>query len=279
MPSTLIAAVFALSAAVVWGSGDFASGLVARRIGPFHALLISYAIGLFGLTILAITTAEPFSSLEDLGWGVLAGLFGMAGFLFMLRGFTVGRMGVVAAVSSLLASAIPVLVAALTIGLPRPVQLIGFLSAFVAIWLLSYRAENEQRPAGLGLAVLGGLGFGVFFTVMDQISSAALFWPLVASRLVACLLMAGFALASRRPLVPAGAPTRLLLLAGFFDVFGNLFFLLAIQSGRLDIAAVLVSLYPAVTVLLASVFIKERLTRLQVVGVGLAVLAIALISI
>ena len=279
MPTPFLAAVFALSAAVVWGSGDFASGLVARRIGPFHALLISYSIGLLGLTTLAVATAEPLSSPEDLGWGVLAGLFGMAGFLFMLRGFTVGRMGVVAAVSSLLASAIPVLVAALTVGLPRPLQLAGFATAFAAIWLLSFRDEHQQRPAGIALAVLGGLGFGAFFTVMDQISSAALFWPLVASRLVACLLMAGFALASRRPLVPAGAPTRLLLLAGFFDVFGNLFFLLAVQTGRLDIAAVLVSLYPAVTVLLASLFIKERLTRLQVVGVVMAVLAIALITI
>lgn len=279
MPSSLIAAIFALSAAVVWGSGDFASGLVARRVGPFHALLLSYAIGLLGLTLLAFATAEPLSGQGDLGWGVLAGLFGMAGFFFMLRGFTVGRMGVVASVSSLLASAIPVLVAAVTIGLPRPIQLAGFLAAFIAIWLLSYRDENRQRPAGIGLAVLGGLGFGAFFTVMDQISSSALFWPLVASRLVACLLMAGFALASRKPLIPPSAPTRLLLVAGLFDVFGNLFFLLAVKSGRLDLAAVLVSLYPAVTVLLALVIVKERMTRLQVLGVFLALLAIALITI
>ena len=279
MPASLLAAIFALSAAVVWGSGDFASGMVARRIGPFHALLISYAIGLLGLTLLAVATAEPLSSTVDLGWGVLAGLFGMAGFFFMLRGFTLGRMGVVAGVSSLLASSVPVLVAALTIGFPRPLQLAGFLVAFLAIWLLSYRDENRQRPAGISLAVLGGLGFGAFFTIMDQISHDALFWPLVASRLVACLLMAGFALATRRPLIPVGAPTRLLLVAGFFDVFGNLFFLLAVQTGRLDLAAVLVSLYPAITVILAALIIKERMTRLQVVGVMFALLAIALITI
>ncbi len=279
MDTTSLAALFSISAALVWGTGDFSSGLAARRIGAFHALLASYALGLLGLTVLALVTAEPFSNLRDIGWGVLAGLFGMAGFLFMLRGFTVGRMGIVASVSSLLASAIPVVVAALTAGLPGPLQLFGFGLAFVSIWLLSFRNQSQERPSGFWLAAFAGLGFGAFFTVMGQIGQGAVFWPLVASRLVACLLMGGFALATRRPLVPAGAPGRLLLLAGLMDVFGNFFFLRAVQTGRLDVAAVLVSFYPAVTVTLARLIAKETMSRLQTIGVIAALVAIALITI
>jgi drug/metabolite transporter (DMT)-like permease len=278
MNTALLAALFALSAATAWGSGDFTGGLASRRIGPFPTVLISYTIGLLALVMVALARFEMLPSLADLLWGTLAGLFGLAGLGCLLRGFATGRMGIVAPVSAVLATAIPVLFAAFTEGLPRALQFLGFGLALAGIWLFSRPEPLGGRPAGLGMALLAGLGFGTFFTALSQVGPTAVFWPLAAGRLAACGLMVVIALITRRPLIPPRAPLGLLALAGILDVGGNLFFLLATQSGRLDVAAVLGSLYPAVTALLAWLVAREHITRLQVMGVVAAILAIVLIT-
>jgi drug/metabolite transporter (DMT)-like permease len=129
------------------------------------------------------------------------------------------------------------------------------------------------------MALLAGVGFGGFFTALDQVSESAIFWPLAAGRLAACGLMVAFAFSTRRSLMPQAPPLALLGLLGLLDVGGNLFFLLAVQTGRLDVAAVLASLYPAVTAVLAWWIAKEQMTRLQAIGAVIAVLAIALITV
>ncbi|HEX6306323.1 MAG TPA: EamA family transporter [Anaerolineales bacterium] len=279
MDSTVLTAIFALSAATAWGSGDFTGGLAARRVGAFHTVLISYSIGLLALVIAAVARLEQLPPRADLTWGALAGLAGMLGLGSLMRGFATGRMGIVAPVSAVLATAIPVVFAALTEGLPRDLQLVGFGLALVSIWLLSRPEPLGGRPAGLGAALLAGLGFGAFFMALGQIGASALFWPLVAGRLAACALMVAFALSTRRPVIPPVIPLGLLALAGMLDVGGNLFFLLAVQGGRLDVAAVLGSLYPAVTAMLAWLVARERMAGFQVTGVAGAVLAIVLITI
>jgi drug/metabolite transporter (DMT)-like permease len=276
--TSFVAAFLALAAALTWGTGDFANGLGARRVGAFHALLVSFYFGFAALIVTALIFSEPFPPTIDLFWGVLAGLAGTAGFLSLLQGFTTGRMSVVAPVSAVVGAGIPVIIALFTEDLPREIQLLGFALAFVSIWILTRHESNEKRPAGIGLALLAGAGFGTFFTLLDQISESAFFWPLVVMRLIATLLLLSVAFATRRPLVPANPPLKLLATAGLLDVAGNILFLQAVQTGRLDVAAVLVSLYPAVTVLWASMVAKEHLTRLQVFGVALAVMAIALIT-
>ena len=279
MGSSVLAALFALSAALSWGSGDFTGGLVARRIGALHTVLISYSVGLIALIVVALSRLERLPPLSDLLWGGLAGVLGMVGLAFLMRGFATGRMGIVAPVSAVLATMIPVIFAALTEGLPRQLQLLGFGLALVSIWLLTRPERSGGRPAGLGMAMLAGLGFGGFFTALGQVGNAAVFWPLVAGRLAACVLMVGFALLTRKPIVPPLAPLGLLTLAGMLDVGGNLFFLLAVQSGRLDVAAVLGSLYPAVTAILARLVTREQMARFQTIGVAVAILAIVLITV
>ncbi len=279
MDAPFLAALFALSAATAWGSGDFTSGLAARRVGPFHTVLISYTVGLVALVIVALARLEVLPPPADLMWGALAGLLGMIGLGFLLRGFAIGRMGIVAPVSAALATAIPVLFAAVTAGLPSELQMLGFGLALVSIWLLSRPEPLSGRPAGLGMALLAGLGFGGFFTALAQVGDGAVLWPLAAGRLACCVLLIIIAVFTRRRLIPPLAPLRLLTLAGVLDIGGNLFFLLAIQSGRLDVAAVLGSLYPAVTAILAKLISKEQMARLQILGVALAVLAIILITI
>ena len=274
-----VTAVFALCAAAAWGSGDFTGGIVARRIGIFHSMLIPYFLSFIILVSTALLRREPFSGPADLMWGALAGVLVMAGYGFLLNGFAHGRMGIVAPVSGVLATAIPVIFSAFTEGLPRGLKLMGFGLALVSIWMLSRPEKFGSRPEGLGLALLAGAGFGGFFTALDQVGENAVFWPLAAGRLTAFVLMVAFALSTRQSLIPRVPPLGLLALLGLLDVGGNLFFLLAVQTGRLDVAAVLASLYPAVTAILAWVITKEHMARLQVIGAAVAVLAIALITI
>lgn len=274
-----LAVPFALSAAAAWGSGDFTGGVVSRRIGPFHTILISYSVGLLTLVVVALVRTEPFPSASDFIWGALAGLAGLVGLAFLMHGFAIGRMGIVAPVSAVLATALPVVFTAFTEGLPSQLKLLGFGVAVTSIWLLSRREPLGGRPAGLGVALLAGLGFGGFFIALGQVSERAVFWPLVAGRLAACTLMVAFALSTRRSVIPSPFPLGLLALAGILDVAGNLFFLLAMQLGRMDVTAVLGSLYPAVTAILARFLAKEHMGRLQVVGVAGALLAIVMITI
>lgn len=278
MSLPILSAVLALSAAASWGSGDFTGGMVTRRVGSFFTILISYAVGLVLLVVVALARHEGFTSTADLVWGALAGVSGMIGLGFLFRGFAAGRMGIVAPVSAVLGTTIPVIFTAFTEGLPNQLQLMGFGLALLSIWLLSRPERFGGHPAGIGLALLAGLGFGGFFTLLNQVGENAIFWPLVSGRVAACGLMALFALATRRQVDLRSFPLGLMALAGLLDAGGNLFFLLAIQMGRLDVAAVLGSLYPAVTAILAWLVARERLASVQVFGLVTAVLAIVLIT-
>ncbi len=278
MNTPFFAATLALTAAVCWGAGDFSGGMATRRSDPFRSVLIIYIIGMLALLVVVIGRGEPVPSYADLAWGALAGLFGLAGILLLFRGFAAGRMGIVAPVSGVLATALPVVFNALTQGLPGYVQLAGFIVALIGIWLISRPERFAGRPAGLGLAILAGLCFGSFFIALDQVSKATTFWPLLSGRAASVAAMLLFALATKRPLSFQKLPWEFFGLAGILDVAGNLFFLLALQNGRLDVGAVLGSLYPAVTALLARFTIKESITRLQVIGVSAAMLAIILIT-
>lgn len=241
-------------------------------------MLVSYAVGLLALAAVALARGEVLPAPADVLWGAVAGLAGVAGLGTLWRGLARGRMGIVAPVSAVLAASMPVIAAALTEGLPGARQLAGLGVALAGLWLLSRPERIGGRPAGLGLALLAGLGFGAFFVALDRVSESAVFWPLVAGRLAALGGMVLLVIARRRPVLLRGAPWGLLALAGVLDAAGNLFFLLAAQTGRLDVAAVLASLYPAVTALLAWLIAKEHLTRLQVLGAAAAILAIVLIT-
>ncbi len=278
MNAAFLTAALALTAAICWGTGDFSGGLAARRSDAFRAVFFAYCVGLVAMLIVALARGEKLTTPADLGWGALAGLSGMVGVGSLWRGFTVGRMGIVAPLSAVLSAALPVIFEGFSKGLPHALQLVGFVAALAGIWLLSRPEHLSGRPKGLGLAVLAGLGFGGFFIGLDQVGQTALFWPLAAARAACVAVMVVFALATRRRVSLRHSPLGLFVLAGVLDVAGNLFFLLAVQSGRLDVTAVLGSLYPAVTALAAWWVIKERMTRLQVFGVCMAVLAIILIT-
>jgi drug/metabolite transporter (DMT)-like permease len=272
------AASLALVAAICWGAGDFAGGVASRRAGTFRSVLLIYSVGLALVFIIALAREEQLTVWADLAWGAIAGLSGMVGVGALYHGFTQGRMGIVAPVSAVLATAIPVIFAALTHGLPRPLQLAGFAVALVGIWLLARPDSLGGQPKGLWMAGLAGLGFAGFFIGLGQVGEKAVFWPLVAGRAASIATMLLIALTTRRPLAPPRGAGWALLSAGILDVSGNLFFLLSVQNGRLDVTAVLGSLYPAVTAIFAALALKERLSRPQTIGIFAAVAAIVLIT-
>jgi drug/metabolite transporter (DMT)-like permease len=188
-------------------------------------------------------------------------------------------MGITAPITAVLAASLPVLFSAFVQGLPGLLQLVGFVLALIAVGLISRPEAAGGRPEGVGLALLAGLGFGGFLILIGQVSPTAIFWPLTVARLSSFLFMLAMVLTRRQELLPKKSAFPLVLLAGTLDVAGNAFFVLATHAGRLDVAAILSSLYPAVTVLLASIILRERVTRLQAIGIIFALVAIPLISV
>ncbi len=205
----------------------------------------------------------------------MAGVLGLLAFYSALAS---GKMGIAAPISAVLTAALPVIFSALTTGLPSLPQLAGFGLALVAIGLISRPERTKTRPEGLGLAVLAGCGFGCFFILISRVHPDATFWPLAMARLTSVCFMLVVLLGRRQPLLPSVTVAPLVLLAGTLDAVGNAFFVLAAHSGRLDVAAILSSFYPAATVLLAALVLRERVTRVQGAGIVLVLLAVPLIS-
>jgi drug/metabolite transporter (DMT)-like permease len=177
-----------------------------------------------------------------------------------------------------LGATIPVIFSAFVDGVPGSLRVIGFGLAILSVALISRARTGSDGTDGLGLAVIAGIGFGLFFILIDQVSEDAVFWPLVAARGASLVAMLTVTLASGQAWLPSRSDLRIVLLAGTLDVGGNTFFLLAAQSGRLDVATVLSSLYPAVTVILARSILKEHITRVQGIGIAAALVAIPLIA-
>ena len=278
MSAAFFTIIFGLCASLFWGSGDFSGGLASRRTGASSVVIVAYAVGFVLLVILALIWREPFPSALDLAWGGLAGLAGAIGLISFYSALSIGRMGIAAPVSAVLTATIPVLFSAFTEGLPSLIQLGGFVLALLAIALISRPERSKGRPEGIGLALLAGCGFGCFFILISRVNHSATFWPLAMARFTSVLFLLVFVRIRRQPVLPSKAVVPLVLIAGIMDAIGNAFFVLAAHSGRLDIAAVLSSLYPAATVLLAALVLRERVNRIQAIGILLALLAVPLIS-
>src|SRR5579859_670776 len=270
--------MFGLGASISWGTGDFSGGLASRRTHVFTVVLGAYVVGVVLLPVLALVWREAIPSWGDALWGASAGLAGTLGLTAYYRALAVGRMGINAPITAVLAASLPVIFSAFTLGLPRPLQLAGFGLALLSVVLVSRPERMMGRPAGLGLALLAGLGIGSFFILISQVSARAVFWPLTTARITSLLFMIVFVRARGEPMLPKKPVILLILLAGALDVAGNVFFILAAHAGRLDVATILSSLYPAVTVLLAALILRERVSRFQTTGIVLALAAILLIS-
>ncbi len=273
---------YGLASAISWGAGDFSGGLASKRNHVYGVVLVSQLVGAIFLVGAALLLAEPVPSSLDLVYGGVAGIGGTIGLAALYRGLANGRMGIVAPVAAVVTAIWPVMVSILIEGAPATVQLLGFGLALLAVWLISARNGKsvEIRPGELGLAVLAGTGFGVFLILIDRVNAGTILWPLAAARAASIsMLLIVVALTSPLQKLPSAAGLPVIILAGVFDAVGNVFFALATQTGRLDVAAILASLYPAATIALAWLILKERLLPQQWGGVAAALLAIVLISV
>jgi drug/metabolite transporter (DMT)-like permease len=284
MGSTLLPIAFGLLSAAIWGAGDFCGGLATKRTRVYEVIIVGDLVGAILLAGLALAFGEGLPAWRDLGWGALAGLAGVAGLIALYQALASGRMSAASPVAAVVSALVPVVFGMLVDGLPGQVRMAGFGLALVGVWLVSTNDQVRIQFDELGLPLAAGLGFGIFFILIDNVSETAVFWPLVSARVAAVAAVAVYARAAARP--PAALPFRppgreswvLIGMVGMLDAGGNAFFALAARAGRLDVAAVLASLYPASTVLLAWWILKERISRLQALGVAAAVAAVVLIT-
>lgn len=287
MSSVVATVLFGLAASLSWGSGDFCGGLASRRLKASTVVISSYSIGFFLLIGLALIWGEAFPSSIDILWSVLAGLAGGTGLMLFYSALAIGRMGIVAPTSATLTAGIPVIFSIFTQGAPALLQIGGFVVALLAIILISSPEREKGRPKGIGLALLSGLCFGFFFVLISRVGLHSTFWPVAIARLssvILLLFLAPFTRKKRPEDNSQGGVTfwrsvlPLILGSSILDSIGNTFFVLAAHSGRLDVASVLSSLYPAATTLLAALLLRERINTIQRLGVLLALIAIPMIS-
>lgn len=279
----MLSIIFGLSAALGWGAADFTGGLASRRTGAYRAVFYSEAIGLVFIIIALFVVREPLPTLLPLGMAVLAGALGTTGLLLLFHAMTIGKMSIATPVSALMAATLPVVVGTLLAGFPGLLTFLGFILSLSAIWLISREEGNHSRILThineLRLPLLAGLGFGTYFILVHEAAQESTYWTMLASRIGGVLVMVLFMLTRRQNWQVSQDTWPLIALNGLLDVTANGFYILASQYGRLDVAAVLSSLYPAATVLLAAILLKERVARSQAIGIGLALAAIVFLTI
>lgn len=279
LPPTLIGALLGLAAAAAWGASDFSGGFASKHNNAIIVLGFGASAGTTVFLILALLRGESLIPWPDVLWALASGVMGGLGLIFLYRGLAGGNAALVSPTAGVIGAAVPVVVGAFLEGLPTLAQLAGFALGLSGIWLASRSVESNPGEArkGLGLAVLAGLGFGGFFVFLAQVSSDQFFTPLVLSKGVQILMAAVIITGSHLRLATwQGIPVA--VLGGVLDAGANAFYLAAANLTRMDIAAVLSSMYPAGTVLLARLVNKENVSTTQWLGVGLCLGAVALIA-
>ncbi|WP_242346328.1 EamA family transporter [Anaeromyxobacter terrae] len=278
MTPSVAATLLGLASAVSWGAGDFTGGLASKRSPVLGVLALGQAAGVTLIVATALLLREVSPAPATLAWSTAAGASGAVGLAALYRALGEGRMAVVAPVSAVLSASIPVAWSALAEGMPPGSKLAGFVLALAGIWLIARAGPPGAGREGLALALVAGCGFGAYLVLMDRGAQGGTFWPLAAARGTSLVIALVVAAARRRRWAPARPAAPLILLSGVLDAGGNVFFVLATQAGRLDVAAVLSSMYPASTVALAAGVLRERVTRPQSAGILAVLGAIALIA-
>ncbi|MBV6401087.1 MAG: hypothetical protein CNIPEHKO_01384 [Anaerolineales bacterium] len=279
----LLSIIYGIASSLSWGAGDFAGGLASRKVGAYRAVLYADFFGLLIVIALLAFYPESFPSTKVALYSFISGILGSFGLLVLYYSLSIGQMSIAAPVSALFAALLPVMYGAFTEGLPSAIQFIGFALALAAVWLISQGDGGFHigKLSDLKFPILAGVGFGCYFIFIHNAVSDpdALLWPMILSRLAGTLLVFAIVLARRESFPVPREAWGVVGINATLDLGGNLFFILASKAGRLDISAVLSSLYPGATVILAWLILKEHISRNQVIGIALAFAAIYLFAI
>jgi uncharacterized membrane protein len=282
-------AIFALAAAVLYGTADFLGGVAARRVSAIAVLSMSAPFG--GLIVLA-AAAMMGGHIQAPGivWGLLAGAAGGAGLIAFYAGLAAGPMSVVAPVTALASTVLPVGVAIAQGERPGPAVVIGAALCLVAITLVSMEGGNSRgtgRPGGrqsargLAYGLLAGVAFGLFFLFLKNAGTSGVLWPVTVSRLSGSAIALSAALLTRTRPIGWNSGRNLLtmaLLSGAFDATANISYVIATRAGLFGLAVVITSLYPGITVLLARLLLRERMRSIQRAGLVLAAVGVVLLT-
>ena len=280
----LAPAAYSVAAVFLWGTSDFAGGFASRRANAFVLTAFSH-ICAFGLMFaIALGLHGSFPSRASVAWAVAAGVSGGFSLALFYRALASGQMGLTAPVAALVGAAIPTMVDVALEGAPSRWTIAGFVLAVVAIWLITRpepsngdRKEPAGRPAGVGMAALAGVGFAGFYLCIHQASGSPV-WIAALSRIGSFTATAAAVVATRAPLDLDRPRVALGMVAGFLDISASALFIFASQHGRLDEAVLITSLYPAVTVVLARLVLKEHFSRWKVVGLLAALAAVPMLA-
>lgn len=275
-----MAVVFALVSALAYGVSDFLGGIFSRRVPAWQVAVVgqsSSAVCVFVVGVFLV--AEPVAA--DYVWGALAGLGGGFGAAFLYRGLASGRMSVIAPISAIGSALVPLAIGLLVGDRPSPYAWIGIVCAFPAIYLISRLSsdpDSSPRSGGVLDGVLAGLGFGSLFALLGQIGDDAGLLPLALGQVASVLSVIVTATVLRAAWVPRGAAWNATMM-GPLGAMATGFFLYATHHGLLAIVSVIASLYPATTVLLAAVLLRERIHLAQGIGLALASVAVVLVAV
>jgi len=273
------AIALALGASLAWGVGDFLAGVKSRSLHVLTVLAISQSAGFAAVLLWLAVSGNSLPSGTAALSAVAAGIGGCFGLGALYRGMAVGAMGIVAPVSAV-SAVIPFTVGVASGERPGALQLAGILVALGGVALASREPAERGggRAAGVGLALVAALGFGLYFVFIDVASEASAPWAVFVSRGVASAIAVTAAL-SRGVM---RAPVRLvpvLVAIGLFDAGANALLATALNRGYTSIVAVVASLYPVVTVLLAATLLRERIAPLRAAGIGAALVGVACVSV
>jgi drug/metabolite transporter (DMT)-like permease len=282
------AALFGCGSAFLWGFGDFSGGMGVRAGGgtmraSLKVICISHTVSLILVTCLALGMGSPMPHGKILGWGISCGVAGAIGLMCFYVALAEGSMGPSAAISGLLAAGLPSAVTLYTQGAPSAMKIAGFLTAAAAIWMIAAGSHLETASARtLTLAMLSGVSFGIFFLGLKLASPAGPLWAMACSRIgsasTTLLILLGIGFGGAGEIQFSRKAALFALGTVFFDTAGNMMFIASTRLGRLDVAAVLASLYPASTILLASIVLREHPTRRQMIGMAVALVAVVMIT-
>lgn len=279
--------LLALISAAGWGVSDFFGGVFSKRHGAW-VTTVAVQLGALAGTAVAVLLLGGSPTRSDWAWGAAAGLGVGAGTAYLYRGLSTGRMGVVAPVSAVGAAVVPIVVGVSTGERPGLTAAAGIVLALPAIWLIASMDGGSAdvaggdgvalRSAGLLDGVLAGVGFGAGFACIDRFQPAAELTPLLATQVVSLVPVIALARWTGQPFWPRGRPAWIGFIIGPLGTLANACILWALQTGLLSVVSVLVALYPAVTVALAAAVLREHIHRTQALGLGLAAVAVTLIS-
>ena len=270
-------AAYGMAAVLAWGTSDFLGGYATRRANAFLFTTIVNIGGLLLMGTLVSASHATFPSGRSAAWVLAGGISGGASLAIFYRALSSGRMGLTAPVAAVLSAAIPAVVSMFTEGLPGRIPILGFIFAATGLWLIT-RSEDGSTPEGIGLAVVAGIGFAGFYLCVRQAGDGSALWFATLTRMGGLIITAVIVLLSWNFRDITAAGVRWGLLTGCIDSLGTVLFVRASQTGRLDEAVVISSLYPAVTVLLARLFLKEHFTRWRFVGLLAALAAVPMIA-